>query len=108
MVAPRGTMPEGRWPVIVGFLALALLSACGPKRVHHLDCCANENWDGSPNHSSILFHLESGYVPPLRDSAALSYYLFPTELAAAFDSSFIVEENGKDTTWSWETDYGPM
>jgi hypothetical protein len=81
---------------------------CGPDRIHHLDCCADETWNGAPNHSSILFQLESGYAEPLRDSAALSYYLFPAELATALDSSFIVEENGMDTTWSRNIEYGPM
>jgi hypothetical protein len=93
---------------VIGFVPLVFFCACGPERVHHLDCCANETWNGAPNHSSVLYQLESGYVETLRDSAVLGHYLFPSEMATALDSSFIVEENGRDTTWSWDTEYGPM
>lgn len=103
-----GSVEHMTRPAVFGFLVVMLFSACGPERLHHLDCCANETWNGAPNHASVLFQLESGYVEPLHDHAALSQYLFPSELATALDSSFIVEENGRDTMWSRNIEYGPM
>ncbi len=85
-------------------VTLALIVGCAPKEkeIDRLICC-----DGDfGNHQSILFLMESGYVPPLLDSASLSRYLFPTEFAGAFDSVELIDHTTLDTTWSRRFKYG--
>ncbi len=80
----------------ISVLAFVLV-ACGPEEIDHLDCCENTNWDGSPNHNSILFQVESGNTPALADSMELARFLSAEEMGSAFDSVYHVDASSGDT-----------
>ena len=88
----------------ISILAVILV-ACGPEEIYHLDCCENTNWDGSPNHNSVLFQVESGNTPAMADSIELARFLSVEEMGAAFDSVYHVEASSGDTVryrhWSY-------